>query len=343
MKLPNGFGSVYKLSGNRRNPWCARKTTGWTLDTEKQKSYPVYQFIGYFPTRKEALTALVEYNKDPHDPHHDTITFSEIYERWSEEHFPKVSRSSIIGFRSCYSWCTELYNMPMKDIKLDHLQQLVNHSGKNEPMLKRLRVLLSMMFNYAAMHEIIPRERKDIISYLDIKKGNPDNRPHRLFTSAEVKRLWENDNKIALILIYTGLRINELLNLKTEDVHLKEQWFYVRKSKTAAGIREVPIADRLVPIFEYFLQFGNEYLISNNGKHMTYQVYIKNYWKPVFGDAHTPHDCRHTTVSMLTVAGIDDRIIKKIIGHAGNNVTEAVYTHVELPVKLQAVNKIAAE
>ena len=67
MRLPNGFGSVYKLSGNRRKPWVARKTTGWTFDEEKQKSYPIYAFVGYYESRKEALTALAEYNKDPYD------------------------------------------------------------------------------------------------------------------------------------------------------------------------------------------------------------------------------------------------------------------------------------
>jgi len=29
MKMPNGYGSVYKLSGNRRKPWAARVTDGW--------------------------------------------------------------------------------------------------------------------------------------------------------------------------------------------------------------------------------------------------------------------------------------------------------------------------
>ena len=32
MKLPNGFGTVYKLSGNRRNPYVAKKTKGWEID-----------------------------------------------------------------------------------------------------------------------------------------------------------------------------------------------------------------------------------------------------------------------------------------------------------------------
>jgi len=38
MKLPNGFGSVYKLSGNRRNPYVAKKTKGWEIDPITGKS-----------------------------------------------------------------------------------------------------------------------------------------------------------------------------------------------------------------------------------------------------------------------------------------------------------------
>ena len=43
---------------------------------------------------------------------------------------------------------------------------------------------------------------------------------------------------------------------------------------------------------------------------------------------------------LLTEAGVDERIIKKIVGHKGQGVTETVYTHIELPFKLEAINKI---
>lgn len=74
MKLPNGFGSVYKLSGNRRNPWCARKTVGWN-----DKGQVIYVFIGYYATKKEALIALGDYNKDPYDIKNSTLTFEAIH------------------------------------------------------------------------------------------------------------------------------------------------------------------------------------------------------------------------------------------------------------------------
>ena len=62
MKLPNGFGSVYKLSGNRRNPYVAKKTKGWDIDPKTGKAKQLYITVGYYPTRKEALTALADLN-----------------------------------------------------------------------------------------------------------------------------------------------------------------------------------------------------------------------------------------------------------------------------------------
>ena len=119
MKLPNGFGSVYKLSGRRRKPWAARKTTGWTWNEEKQKSYPVYQFIGYYATRQDALTALAEFNKDPYDLHIDTMQLSELYEKWSDVHFETVSKSNVQGYRAAWKLLAPNQDTPVADIKLD--------------------------------------------------------------------------------------------------------------------------------------------------------------------------------------------------------------------------------
>ena len=46
---------------------------------------------------------------------------------------------------------------------------------------------------------------------------------------------------------------------------------------------------------------------------------------------HRPHDTRHTCVSLLAAAGIDERIIKKIVGHAGQGVTEEGYFSPQSP------------
>jgi len=62
MRNPNGYGSVVRLTGNRRNPYAVRKTVGWT-----EKKYPVYIHVGYTATREEGMILLAQYNNDPWD------------------------------------------------------------------------------------------------------------------------------------------------------------------------------------------------------------------------------------------------------------------------------------
>ena len=52
------------------------------------------------------------------------------------------------------------------------------------------------------------------------------------------------------MLIYNGVRISELLNLKKENINLKELYFEVINSKTENGIRQVPISDAVLPFFK---------------------------------------------------------------------------------------------
>lgn len=351
MRMPNGFGSVYKLSGKRRKPWAARKTVGWTWDEEKQKSYPIYQFIGYYTTQKEAITALTDYNKNPYDIETNTITFEEVYEKWSDKHFPTVSDSNIKGYKASYKLCDKIKGMKFVDIKLNHLQMVVDESGKNSPTLKKLKILFGLMYDYAVIHEIVPADKRDMVRYLDISKaGNPNAMDRKPFTQKDIKLIWGTKDSntymsVILMLIYSGLRIGELLDLKKEDVHLEERWFYVRESKTESGIREVPIAEKIVPFFEYWLARDCEYLICTpDNEQMTYRNYFDSYWQPLMDElnlgSHRPHDTRHTCVSLLASNGVDERIIKKIVGHKGQGVTETVYTHLELPIKLEAINKI---
>lgn len=350
MKLPNGYGSVYKLSGKRRNPYVAKKTKGWDIDVATGKSKQLYTIIGYYPTRKEALTALAEFNTNPYDVNAAKVTFEDVYERWSDEHFPTISDSNIKGYRAAWALCHKIAHMRFVDVKLDHLQMVVDESGKNYPTLRKLKVLFGMMYKYAVIHEIIPKER-NLVEYLNIKKaGNPNAYNREPFSKTEVARLWEvKDSNIyytvILMLIYTGCRISELLDLKKENVHLDERYFNIISAKTTAGVRMVPIAKKVYSFFVYWYNLNDcEYLLSTSeGEHFKYRNYYDSYWMPLIealGMKHRPHDTRHTCVSMLTVAGVSDKYIKKIVGHKGQDVTEAVYTHLEIGELIKAMNKI---
>ena len=73
------------------------------------------------------------------------------------------------------------------------------------------------------------------------------------------------------MLLYSGVRISEMLDLKKENVHLNEQYFDVICSKTENGIRKVPIADKVLPYYKAWYESCPEceYLLHTEaGKHL---------------------------------------------------------------------------
>lgn len=350
MKLPNGFGSVYKLSGNRRNPYRAIVTERWQIDKDTGKWKQKRKTIGYYKTKNEAMIALADYNKSPYDVDASKVTFQEVYERWSAEHFPTVSESNAKGYRAAYLLCDSIANKRMADVKLDDLQYIADNSGKNTPTLRKYKVLIGLMFKYAVIHDIITPDMNKA-QYIDIKKaGNPNAYNREPFSKKEIKTIWKWKDtnvyfNVILMLIYSGCRISELLDLKKENVNIEERWFDVIASKTESGIRKVPISDKILPFFKYWYNLNDcEYLLSTpDGKHFVYRNYYDSYWKPLIeqmGMNHRPHDTRHTCISLLAEAGVDDRLVKKIVGHKGQGVTQQVYTHFEIDALLNAIDKI---
>lgn len=347
MRLPNGYGSVHKLSGNRRNPWRVRITVGWSDNEENEKQ--LYKTLGYYPTRTAALKALSDYHTNPYDIQ-QTITFAELYEKWSKEKYDTISHSNENAYKASYAVCTSLYDMQFVQIRKNHLQAVIDGCGKNYPTLRKLRVLFNQLYKYAMENDLCD---KDYSQYVDIAKHKEKGKEekHKPFTSVEIKKLWDMQERneyisIILMLIYSGCRISEILDLKKSDVHLDEQYFDIVASKTEAGIRKVPIADKVKSFFEKWMQKNdNEYLLTNaSGKHMSYYTYKETYWDTLMKElslAHLPHDTRHTTISMLAKAEVNQTIIKRIVGHAGAmNLTEKVYTHFEIQQLVDAINLI---
>lgn len=149
MKLPNGYGSVVKLSGKRRKPYQVRKTVGWHYDEVKDKQVQDMITIGYAATRAEGLQMLADYNNNPFDTKAAKMTFSDVYEEWSKRKFPTISESNVKGYTASYKSCEPLYNKIFKDIKLVDLQTVIDTCGKNFPTLKKIKVLFNQLFDYA--------------------------------------------------------------------------------------------------------------------------------------------------------------------------------------------------
>ena len=337
------------MSGKRRRPYVVKKTVGWHYDEVKDKMIQDQMTIGYAATRAEGLQMLAEYNNNPFDLKASKVTFQEVYERWSKEKFPTISHSNVKGYEASYKVCGTLYNKVFRDMKLVDLQTVVDTCGKNFPTLKKLKSLFNQLYEYAMKNDICSKDYSEFVDIVKYKDKNPDKRDHNKFTKEEIERLWtlaeDPYYQIVLILIYNGCRISEFLDLKKEDVHLDEQYFDVIASKTENGLRKVPIADKLLPFYKaWFEGSACEYLLHTpDQKHFDYRNYFDSYFTPLMeqlGFEHTPHDTRHTCISLLTEADVNPTTIKKIVGHSGAmTLTERVYTHLDIQILVDAINK----
>ncbi|MFA9375780.1 MAG: tyrosine-type recombinase/integrase [Lachnotalea sp.] len=339
MKLPNGFGSVYKLSGKRRNPWVAAKTFGWDYDEEKDKYKQVQKPIGYYPTRPEALTALVNYNENPYDLETDTITFEQVYEEWSEGYFSTLgSQSSIRTVTAAYNHCKPLYKMKMKDIRVNHLEQTIKDAVVGNSTKSRMKSLFNLMYRYAMKHEIVD---KNYAALCDSVKQSQPKIVRIPFSDNELTLLWNNTDfpfvDMVLIGVYSGWRPQELAILRIEDIDLDEQLFKGGLKTNAGKNRIVPIHPIILDLvklnYEKAVAMNSEYLFNDEdgqqGTFLTYDKYRGRFNKIMkrFKIMHKPHDTRHSFITKAKAASMDEYIIKLIVGHAITDITEKTYTH----------------
>ncbi|MGN0162786.1 MAG: tyrosine-type recombinase/integrase [Candidatus Ornithomonoglobus sp.] len=279
MRLPNGFGSVYKLSGNRRKPYVAQKTIGYDENSKRQ-----YKIIGYYETKEEGLIALSAYNANPYTITSD-VTFAEVYKKWSERKYQNISRSNANGYKAAYKLCESFKNMKIKDIRLSLFQSVVDNSGKNYPLLTKFKMMLNQIFDYAVLNDIISQDHNKI-KYLDIGKSVKSDMHYR-FTESELDIMWKWSEspsniyiRLILILIYSGVRPGELFNVRHDRVDLEKGCFYIDKGKNDNAVRQVPIHDKVMPFFKQWYDQNNEYLITQqNGDNFKFSTNHKNYVK----------------------------------------------------------------
>lgn len=339
MKLPNGYGSVYKLPGKRRNPWAVVVTDRWEINELTKKFKQVKKYVGYYPTRKEALDALAAYNVNPYDLDAGALTFSDVYEKWSESYFPTLAGpSSVRTITAAYKYCKPLYDIRMKDIRVSHLETTIQEADVGASTKGRIKSIFNLMFKYALKHEIV---EKDYAQLCDSVKRPAPQIVRIPFSDQEILSLWEHLEvpfaDMVLIGIYSGWRPQELATLKAANVDLESRTF-VGGLKTDAGRnRLVPIPDQIFDLVEknynQAIEMNSKYLFNDpdgqQGTYLTYDKYRKRFLKVMarLNLEHKPHDTRHTYITKAKEANMNEYLLKLIVGHEIHDVTEKVYTH----------------
>ena len=342
MKNPNGYGSVSKLSGKRRRPFIVRITTGFDMEGRQ-----IMKTLGYYETQAKAIKALADYNENPYDINLNDITLKEILDRFMKNKKDMVEKSSLKSYKVWYNYLKPLYNKRMRDIRTLELQNFINSlSYLSTGSLKLVKSFIRMLFKDAMEMDIIT---KDYSEFIKLPRHKPKIE-RKVFTDEEIALLLENVNEleyadVILILIYTGMRINELLKLHKSNVDL-EQNVIIGGSKTEAGKnRIIPIHPKILPLITELMKNPTDYLITNSygtGK-ISYNNYLEKKFYRIMeklGMNHKPHDTRYTFATMMSDVSDDPTAIKTIIGHKFFDTTEKIYIQKDIERLRNEIDKL---
>jgi len=352
MKLPNGYGSIVKLSKGRRNKYGVLITTGWDNEGKQLRKY-----IGYTNSYQEGLKLLAEYHKDPYNIDYKKLTFADIWNNTLYKKLDdlvkanKMSKENIEGLTFAFNnHCKPLYEDKILELKYKKMQDVIDNSknvfsGKDLGYTARgfIKTVCVKIFECAINEYDLPIQNPAIkLSAGEKVKSNK----HIPFTDNEMSILWGmqfNDTiKILLIYAYSGLRPNEIFITKKEDIHLDENYF-VTGSKTKAGKnRVIPIHPKVKHLFEYFYKNDCDRPFTKIYDNFNYDKYKREFSKLMeeLNFNHTPYDGRHTFITKMKYARADEYLLKLIVGHSIGDITEKVYTHRKIEELYNEILKI---
>ena len=286
-----------------------------------KRPYVVYSILGYYATYDEALDAL--------NQSRTSLTLQQVYDMWLPSHAKSVSTNTLNNYSSAFAHLSSIHDVAMNNITYLQLQSIIDYmlsTSLSYSSCKKVRTLISQLFDYAIINGWCTT---NYAKFLNLGHNKPV-RPHKPFTTQAINRLWRLESPlhdIPLILLYTGMRASELINLKARDVNRKQRTIKITSAKTKSGIRTIPIHDRIWSIIERRL--NSIYVIHEC---RTYSSLSREFDKAMIAinAKHTTHDCRHTFATRLDNEGANYNAKRLLLGHASSNVTDGIYTHKSL-------------
>lgn len=332
MRRGNGEGSIIKLSGKRRRPYAVRVTIGYTPQGKQQ-----YKYLSYHEKKTDARAALRSYLVNPFNLQTKDVKVCDLFNEWIDN--TKLSTTTVNGYKSAFNQSQYLHNRKIRDLKIIDLENAMN--ALKPSMQSAFKNVFKHIYIQGIKNDVLDKNLADFITPAAKPKGN--RQPFNYDEIQKIKAFKHKHTDIIIILLYTGMRINELLEMEKENVFI-DQRYMVGGKKTAAGQnRIIPIHDNIFETVKRFYDGSNKYLIEYNNKPVNYTTFMHTFWKRLkihLGTSHTPHCTRHTFITYADKHGLNDTAVKKIVGHATGNITKDVYTHKNIKLLLDEVNKL---
>ena len=148
------------------------------------------------------------------------------------------------------------------------------------------------------------------------------------------------------------MRIEEICSLKCDDVDLNKFVFKITASKTAAGIRTIPIHSKIKSIIKKILVISTDgYVISGLSRSkygLRSSALSKRFGRlksaEGYDSHHVFHSIRKTFVTLLENSGVSENVTADIVVHEKPRITYGLYSGgTTLDVMREALERISYE
>ncbi|MFD0050316.1 tyrosine-type recombinase/integrase [Actinomycetes bacterium NPDC127524] len=170
-----------------------------------------------------------------------------------------------------------------------------------------------------------------------------------LFLLEEHTKISVRNKLIGYLLLYTGVRVTELVSIKLADIDMLSSTFVVRGK--GGKIREISLRQDVLNLIKQYQQGErlqsrfreSDYLLVSQRSEKMHRDAVRNWLANIsieLGFKLHPHLFRHTFATRLLRKGIDLTTVSKLAGHSTVNMTAKFYIQTTRQEKQNAVDKL---
>lgn len=318
--------------------------------------------VDFARNKAKTLSAAVASGIDPREEKKEkliekrqSILFGDFFEVFKEKYIVKEYKGK--GTKNNLS-ISKLHILPwfakkkLEEISSRDIRQFLDSLSHISRTANRCFSLLSVAFGKAEDWEYLAPRSNPCPGVRKFK----ENRKLRFLSRLELTKLEESltqqekeqpsssctVNAIRLLL-YTGCREGEVLNLKWGSAHLKDRYIYLDDTKTGESAR--PLNQKAIDVLTSMKpKEGNPYVFYGKVPGKPLAKTNGGAWKKVLKRAGIKdfriHDLRHSFAGFCLAQGVDLYTLSKLLGHKNITTTE-IYAHLELDHLKEATNKVA--
>lgn len=331
----NGLGSVYRQPCGT---WAAEVTIGFYVEDGKTKRKRKKK--KGFTTKKEAILYLEQLREEKMQD--KKIRFCDLWAEF-EPHLEDISKTRRDSYNIAWSKISPLIaHKYIADITTKDLIRIAEDVAPTFYPRKDVKSVLSALYKLALQDDAIDRNRA-----LEIPLPQHQTAEREVLTDDEIGALWADWNATkdktsatALIMLYTGMRPAEILNVTLDLIHLDEHYMYGGLKTEKGKNRKIIIPDKLAPVI-------SELTKSATKKRLLYYCHRTSFYDAFqlkraelhIRDCISPYCCRHTYITRLTALNVSPAMLQELAGHEDYDTT-LNYTHLSVADRLQAVNQL---